>query len=182
MHPTFSFRLAEKKTCRARYKRKGRFWGVVFRKPLVHPIDAAARGRFGWGQKIVSSLLLSRWRFDLSRTEFFGGTPCGGERMGERQIGVSSSEMCGKLEADGGREMKKKQKNRIIYICVTATFFVQLARGFSIPQQEPGQMASGAMNAPIAVIFSAVLSGVIIWGALELFFWLVSKVKHPNNR
>lgn len=78
--------------------------------------------------------------------------------------------------------MKKKRKNQIIYICVTVAFFVQLARGFGTPQQEPGQMASGAMNAPIAVVFSAILSGVIIWVALEVIFWMVSKVKHPNSR
>lgn len=78
--------------------------------------------------------------------------------------------------------MKKKRKNQIIYICVIVAFVIQLARGFGIPQQEPGQMASGAMNAPIAVVFSAILSGVIIWAILEVFFCLVSKVKHSYDR
>ena len=68
-------------------------------------------------------------------------------------------------------------KNKIIRICVIIVFFLQLFRGFYVPEPAQGFIPSGAMNEPIVVVLSALISGFVTWGLLELLFWAISKIK-----
>ena len=78
--------------------------------------------------------------------------------------------------------MNKKHKNFVIYPIAAVVFLIQLHRGFHIPEHTPGSIASGAMNAPLAVVVSAVFSGIIAWIFLEAIFWLGAKVRNSTKR
>ncbi len=64
----------------------------------------------------------------------------------------------------------------VIFIGVSLAFAVKLWRGFAPPVIAPGDMASGAMNDPFAVIISAVMAATAVWVIMKTLFWLVSKI------
>ena len=68
-------------------------------------------------------------------------------------------------------------KKRIIRICVIVVFFWQLWKGFRVPDPGPGLIPGGAGNEPIAVVVSAWMACLVTWGALELLFWVIAKIK-----
>lgn len=73
--------------------------------------------------------------------------------------------------------MKNKFQKWFPYLGAIVVFLIQLIRGFSVPQTEPGFLSSGAANAPLAVIFSAIIASVLSFILFEILFWIYSKIK-----
>ena len=65
-------------------------------------------------------------------------------------------------------------KRLLIAVCVLIAFAMKLWKGFAPPVIVPGEMASGAMNDPLSVVVSAVMTAVAVWATLKLFFWFIS--------
>ena len=72
-------------------------------------------------------------------------------------------------------------KKLLIGACVLIAFAIKLWKGFAPPIAPPvighGEMAGGAMNDPLSVIVGAVMTAVVVWGAMSLLFWCISKMK-----
>ena len=75
----------------------------------------------------------------------------------------------------------KRRKTVVLCLGAGAVFLVQLIRGL-IPSAAPGDIPSGAMNDPIAVCFSAVLSAFVVWLALEIVFRLAEKWRSGRKK
>lgn len=67
-------------------------------------------------------------------------------------------------------------KRLLICSSVFIAFAIKLWNGFAPPVMEPGDMTSGAMNDPFAVVVSAVMTAFAVWVILKVLFWLVSKL------
>lgn len=77
--------------------------------------------------------------------------------------------------------MKKNRKKLVIFF-VAIVFLIQLGRGFHIFEHDSNFVFTGAMNSPSMVVFSAVLSGAIVWLLLEAIFWLIAKIRNLKGR
>ena len=69
-------------------------------------------------------------------------------------------------------------KNKIIRISVIIVFLFRLWSGFQAPTAAPGDIPGGAMNEPIAVVFSALIVGAVAWILFELVFLVIAKIKN----
>ena len=56
-------------------------------------------------------------------------------------------------------------------------FLIRLKQGLTPPANEPGFIPGGAMNEPVAVVFSALLLSGLVWALPELLFRLVETIK-----
>lgn len=67
--------------------------------------------------------------------------------------------------------MKNKGKTLVVWAIVAAAFLFKLRKGLA--PLGPG----GAMNAPAAVVFSAVLTGAGVWLLMQAVFWALARRK-----
>ena len=73
--------------------------------------------------------------------------------------------------------MKVKYKKVLQFCAVIFVFFLQLYLRSALPGSAPGMIPGGAASEPYVVVFSAILSGALVWGILEGLFWLYAKMK-----
>lgn len=76
--------------------------------------------------------------------------------------------------------MRKRSKNILMFLIIAFVFFVRLKQGLSPAELSPGMMPSGAMNAPIVAVFSALFLSGLTWALLEFLFWIFSKIKSDS--
>ena len=77
--------------------------------------------------------------------------------------------------------MRKRTKNAVISVCVLAVFLFRLKQGLSPAEPAPGMLPSGAMNEPLAVIFSALLLSALTWLLLELIFRFLANINNKRS-
>lgn len=76
--------------------------------------------------------------------------------------------------------MRKHNKQVFKFLVAAIVFVVQVIRGLSPAEPVPGMMLSGAMNEPVAVVFSALFLSGLTWALLEVLFWILSKKKRDS--
>lgn len=76
--------------------------------------------------------------------------------------------------------MRKHGKQIFKFLVAAIVFVVQVIRGLSPAEPSPGMMPSGAMDAPIVVVFSALFLSGLTWALLEFLFWILSKMKRDS--
>lgn len=67
-------------------------------------------------------------------------------------------------------------KKIVTFITVIVAFAVKVWQGFALPVVEAGSMPMGAMNDPLAVVISGIMTAAVAWGVLEVLFWIVSNI------
>ena len=77
--------------------------------------------------------------------------------------------------------MQKRYKKILICVSVLIVFFIRLKQGLTPPANEPGFIPSGAMNDPVAVVFSALLLSGLVWVLLELLFRIFESIKKNRS-
>ena len=74
--------------------------------------------------------------------------------------------------------MKRSKKDTLISIVILLVFFIQLKRGFNHPELETGMIPGGLfLSTEEGVVVSAILSALLVWGILELLFWVYTKIR-----
>ncbi|GAA6395047.1 Uncharacterised protein [uncultured Clostridium sp.] len=74
--------------------------------------------------------------------------------------------------------MKRSKKDTLISIVILLAFFIQLKRGFNPPELEPGMIPGGLfLSTEEGIVVSAILSALLVWGILELLFWVYTKIR-----
>ena len=74
--------------------------------------------------------------------------------------------------------MKRSKKDTLISIVILLVFFIQLKRGLNPPELEPGMISGGLFpSTEEGVVVSAILSALLVWGSLELLFWVYTKIR-----
>ena len=74
--------------------------------------------------------------------------------------------------------MKRSKKDTLISIVILLVFFIQLKRGFNSPELEPGMIPGGLFpSTEEGIVVSAILSALLVWGILELLFWVYTKIR-----
>ena len=74
--------------------------------------------------------------------------------------------------------MKRSKKDTLISIVILLVFFIQLNRGFNPPELETGMIPCGLfLSTEEGVVVSAILSALLVWGILELLFWVYTKIR-----
>lgn len=76
--------------------------------------------------------------------------------------------------------MRKHGKQIFKFLVAAIVFVVQVIRGLSPAEPAPDMIPSGAMNEPIAVVFSALFLSGLTWVLLEFLFWILSKMKRDS--
>lgn len=77
--------------------------------------------------------------------------------------------------------MRKRSKQILMFLIAATVFAVRVKQGLSPAEPVPGTMLSGAMNDPLAVVFSALLLSALTWGLLACLFRIASKLLPPGN-
>ena len=77
--------------------------------------------------------------------------------------------------------MQKRYKNLLIFVSILLVFLIRLKQGLTPPVNEPSFIPSGAMNAPVAVVFSALLLSTLVWVLLELLFRIFETIKRNRS-
>ena len=87
------------------------------------------------------------------------------------------------MESVIGKELPMQKRYKNILICVPAliVFLIRLKQGLTPPASEPSFIPSGAMNAPVAVVFSALLLSTLVWVLLELLFRIFETIKRNRS-
>ena len=74
--------------------------------------------------------------------------------------------------------MKRSKKDTLISIVILLVFFIQLKSGFNPPELETGMIQGGLfLSTEEGVVVSAILSALLVWGILELLFWVYTKIR-----
>lgn len=77
--------------------------------------------------------------------------------------------------------MRKQSKHILIFLVAVIVFVLRVIQGLSPAEPVPGMMLSGAMNEPIAVVFSALLLSGLTWVLLELLFRFLAKMNNKRS-